>query len=87
MRDFSPFHELAMESRQGCMKLLRSKRQGWVPLSFSETNPAGFGQQFFQITSMDSVLLQPDTGQRLHQRIAGLSFRLPQKVIRPCHVR
>ena len=44
-------------------------------------------QQFFQVTSMDPVLLQPDTGKRLYQSIAGLSFRLPQKVIRPCHVR
>ena len=26
---------------QGCIKLLRSMRQGWVPISFSETNPAG----------------------------------------------
>jgi hypothetical protein len=26
---------------QGCIKLLRSIRQGWVPISFSETNPAG----------------------------------------------
>jgi len=24
---------------QGCIKLLRSMRQGWVPISFSETNP------------------------------------------------
>jgi hypothetical protein len=27
--------------RQGCIKLLRSIRQGWIPLSFSKTNPAG----------------------------------------------
>ncbi len=26
---------------QGCIKLLRSMRQGWVPISLSETNPAG----------------------------------------------
>jgi hypothetical protein len=28
-------------ARQGCIKLLRSERQAWVPISLSETNPAG----------------------------------------------
>ena len=44
-----------------------------LPKPMSAKSLAPELQQFFQVTSMDSVLLQPDTGKRLQQRIAGLS--------------
>ena len=89
---------MALQSQRDCVlqpRVAESARLPWVSVR-AIFNPNGVvspldhratTQQFFQVTSMDPVLLQPDTGKRLYQRIAGLSFRLPQKVIRPCHVR